>query len=96
MSGRALCACAAGGFASAAACRATLSRLAARSQVLICPRPPTVVNPDVIASRVERGRELKDAAVLESRGEAWVASQKKHIAANPEKISIFGFERKFA
>lgn len=54
------------------------------------------VNPDVIASRVERGRELKDAAVLESRGEAWVASQKKHIAANPEKISIFGFERKFA
>lgn len=54
------------------------------------------MNPDVVASRVERGRELKDAAVLETRGEQWVSSQKKHIAADPTKISLFGgYERKF-
>ena len=54
------------------------------------------MNPDVISSRADRGRELKDAAVLESRGDAWVASQKKHIAADPSQISLFGFDRKFA
>ena len=56
----------------------------------------TVGNPDVVTSRVERSSPIKDNITLQTKGDQWYGSHKKHVPKDPSKLSFWSsYERKY-